>query len=168
MSYIEKNLIPGETVLYETRLHWVVMIWSLVGGALLACLALLLLMQTKAPSGAKNSGSGGSTTVGFALLAGAAIVIVIGFVRRNATEMAVTNKRVVIKKGLMSRQTIELLLGKVESIQVNESASGRMLGYGSLLIRGTGGTQDSFEMIGHPLEFRTQVQQQIEKMQPVR
>ena len=77
--------------------------------------------------------------------------------------MTVTNKRVFVKVGLAARRTIELLLSRVESIGVEESVMGRMLGYGTVIVRGTGGTPEVFNIISHPLEFRTQVQQQIEK-----
>ena len=60
---------------------------------------------------------------GVALLVCGVVVILMGMVRRNATEMAVTNRRVVIKTGLVSRKTIEMLLNKVESIEVSETAS---------------------------------------------
>jgi uncharacterized membrane protein YdbT with pleckstrin-like domain len=92
----------------------------------------------------------------------AATAIISGIVRRNATEMAVTNKRVVVKTGIASRRTFEMLLSKIESIGVEESVMGRMFGYGTVIIRGTGGTPDSFPKISHPLEFRRQVQQHIE------
>jgi uncharacterized membrane protein YdbT with pleckstrin-like domain len=87
-----------------------------------------------------------------------------GMVRRNATEMVVTNRPVVIKTGLTSRKTIEMLLNKVESIEVSETSFGRMLGYGTIVVIGTGGTSELFHRIAHPLEFRSQVQQQIEKV----
>src|SRR5215475_9184348 len=67
-----------------------------------------------------------------ALLLFSGVVIATGAVRRNATEMAVTNRRVVVKTGLASRKTIEMLLNKIESIEVNETAAGRALGYGSI------------------------------------
>jgi uncharacterized membrane protein YdbT with pleckstrin-like domain len=101
---------------------------------------------------------------GAALLVCGAVVILIGVVRRHATEMAVTNRRVVIKTGLMSRKTIEMLLNKVESIEVTETTGGRMLGYGTIVMIGTGGTSEPFRQIAQPLKFRNQVQQQIEKL----
>ena len=102
--------------------------------------------------------------VGVALLICGVVAILLGMVRRNATEMAVTNRRVVIKTGLASRKTIEMLLNKVESIEVSETAFGRMLGYGTIVVIGTGGTPEPFHKVAHPLEFRSQVQQQIEKL----
>jgi len=104
--------------------------------------------------------------IGFAALlaiAGVAAFIV-GVARRNATEMAVTTRRVVIKTGLAARKTIEMLLNKVESIEVSETTGGRMLGYGTIVIIGTGGTSEPFHRMAHPLQFRSQVQQQIEKL----
>ena len=99
------------------------------------------------------------------LLVCGVVVILVGMVRRNATEMAVTNRRVVIKTGLASRKTIEMLLNKVETIEVSETTAGRMLGYGTIVVIGTGGTPQPFHKVAHPLEFRSQVQQQIEKLQ---
>jgi uncharacterized membrane protein YdbT with pleckstrin-like domain len=103
--------------------------------------------------------------LGVAFFAVALIFIVRGILVRNATEMTVTNKRVFVKVGLAARRTVELLLSRVESIGVQESVMGRMLGYGTVIVHGTGGTPEVFNMIAHPLEFRTQVQQQIEKSQ---
>jgi uncharacterized membrane protein YdbT with pleckstrin-like domain len=91
----------------------------------------------------------------------AAILIFMGILKRNATEMAVTNKRVIVKSGLADRRTIELLLPRIESIAVEEPALGRILGYGTVIVRGTGGTPEVFPQIARPLEFREQVQRQI-------
>jgi len=91
----------------------------------------------------------------------AIITITYGVAKRNATEMAVTNRRVLIKTGMTSRRTLDLMLSRVESIGVEETAVGRMLGYGSVIVRGTGGTPEPFLMIAHPQEFRRAVQEQI-------
>src|SRR4029077_14793819 len=101
---------------------------------------------------------------GMALLVCGAVAILMGMVRRNATEMAATNRRAVIKKGLASRKTIAMLLNKVESIEVRETAYGRMRGYGTIVVIGTGGTPEPFHKVAHPLQFRSHVQQQIEKL----
>jgi uncharacterized membrane protein YdbT with pleckstrin-like domain len=165
MSYIDSNLVPGETVIYQTRLHWIVMIGHLFVG----CLVLILpgagllyyaFRDTALDPNAMHIMKWG----GAALIVVGVIVILIGMVRRNATEMAVTNRRVVIKTGLANRKTIEMLLNKVETIEVNETVAGRMFGYGTIVVIGTGGTPEPFEKVAHPLEFRNQVQQQIEKI----
>ncbi len=130
--------------------------------------ALALSIYTysdKSPTG-NTSGATGPSGVLLAIVGilsiAAAVTIISGIVRRNATEMAVTNKRVIVKTGIASRRTFEMLLSKIESIGVQESVMGRMFGFGTVTIRGTGGTPDSFAKIAHPLEFRKQVQQHIE------
>src|SRR5215472_16667420 len=88
-------------------------------------------------------------------------LFLVGFLKRKATEMAVTNKRVIVKTGIAERRTVEILLSRIESVAVDEPALGRLLGYGTVIVRGTGGTPETFEKIYHPLEFREQVQRQI-------
>jgi hypothetical protein len=164
MGYIDKNLTAGETVLYETRLHWIVMVRSIVVACVLVVAAgfVFYYAQTNASLDANTlhllEGAGGL------FLMAAIIQFVLGAVRRNATEMAVTNHRVVIKLGLVGRRTIEMILNKVESIEVKESTLGRMLGYGTIVVIGTGGTLEPFQRVAHPLQFRSAVQQQIEKL----
>ena len=166
MSYVESNLVPGETLIYQTRLHWVVMLWHLVLGCFLLVLpGALLLYSTHSQTGIESQTLQVMEIASAVLLVCGVVVILVGMVRRNATEMAVTNRRVVIKTGLASRKTIEMLLNKVESIEVSETTAGRMLGYGTIVVIGTGGTPQPFHKIAHPLEFRSQVQQQIEKLQ---
>jgi uncharacterized membrane protein YdbT with pleckstrin-like domain len=165
MSYVESNLVPGETVIYQTRLHWIVMLWHIVLGCLLLSLpGVLLLYYALGQTGIESSTGHIMESGGVALLVFGVVAILMGMVRRNATEMAVTNRRVVIKTGLVSRKTTEMLLNKVESIEVSETAFGRMLGYGSIVVIGTGGTPEPFHKVAHPLEFRSHVQQQIEKL----
>jgi uncharacterized membrane protein YdbT with pleckstrin-like domain len=164
MSYIEASLIPGETVVYQTRLHWIVMLRHLLLGLLLLAVsgALLsyLLHRPRFGNTGQHLAEGGAVT----LLVCGIVAVLAGVVRRRATEMAVTTRRVVVKQGLMSRKTIEMLLNKIETIEVSEPMVGRMLGYGSITMVGTGGTSEPFHKIAHPLQFRSAVQQQLEKL----
>lgn len=165
MSYVDASLVPGERLIYETRLHWVVMLGHLLVGLLLlifpgVVLLFFAMRNSEMEAWKVHSMEGG----GAALIIIGLIVIGIGMARRSTTEMAVTTRRVVIKTGLASRKTIEMLLNKVESIEVSEPAWGRFLGYGSIVVIGTGGTLEPFHLMAHPLEFRSQVQQQIEKL----
>jgi uncharacterized membrane protein YdbT with pleckstrin-like domain len=162
MRYIESNLVPGEVLIYQTRLHWIVMLGHLALGCLwLAAGALLLYytLTTQTSISMVHILEG----VGAALALGGVITILMGIARRSATEMAVTNRRVVVKTGLASRRTIEMLLNKVETIEVHETAFGRIAGYGTVVLIGTGGSSEPFDQVARPLEFRSQVQQQIEK-----
>ena len=171
MTYVDKNLVPGETLLYQTRHHWIVLLLPVLVGLLLSVPGAYLLMRAFMLRSGPGVGLGSSTIspqgmaiVGGMLLFAGVVTFSYGIVRRNATEMAVTNRRVLIKTGLASRKTIEMLLNKVESIEVSETTSGRMLGYGTIVVIGTGGTPQPFHKVAHPLEFRSQVQQQIEKL----
>lgn len=160
MSYIEKNLVPGETLVYKTRCHWIVMLWHLVGGGVLGLVAFAFF--TGAWMTTSKAASYQSAVVGGALaLIGAVALVGVGIARRAATEVAVSNKRVLIKRGVFSRRSIEVLLPKVESIGLDESLFGRVLGYGTVIVRGTGGTFETFDRIAHPNELRRQIQQQV-------
>jgi uncharacterized membrane protein YdbT with pleckstrin-like domain len=161
LSYAEKHLIAGETVQYETRLHWIVMVGHALIAAVLALIGVSLLITSWSSAKAGGPSSGLLRWAAVASLVLAAIFFGIGFVRRSATEMAVTNRRVIAKSGLANRRTIELLLPRIESIVVEEPALGRILGYGTVIVRGTGGTPEIFPLIARPLEFREQVQRQI-------
>lgn len=168
MSYIEKHLIAGETVVYTTRLHWIVLLGPLLLGLLfllVGSLVAALLVRLSTNINSRNDASSPLAAAGVILLVVGVACIVWGVFKRNATEMAVTDKRVVIKVGLLRRRTIELLLSQVESIVVEESMMGRILGYGDVALRGTGGTPETFNPVDHPIEFRKQVEQQIEKWQ---
>ena len=164
MSYIDATLVPGEEVVYQTRLHWVVMLGHILFSLVLVIAGAVLFVYLRMQTGLDMNLV--RILIGFAALlaiVGVAAFIV-GMARRNATEMAVTTRRVVIKTGLAARKTIEMLLNKVESIEVSETTGGRMLGYGTIVIIGTGGTSEPFHKMAHPLQFRSQVQQQIEKL----
>jgi len=160
VSYIDRNLIPGETVVYGTKCHWVVMFWPVIGGAVLGFVGFAFFaggwMATR--NGGRYEGA---MVWGALALLGAAALIASGIIRRLVTEVAVSNRRVLIKTGLLSRRSIEVLLPKVESIGVDESFVGRMLGYGSVIVRGTGGTFETFDKIAHPNDLRRQVHGQL-------
>ena len=165
MSYVEKHLIEGETVIYQTRLHWVVLIVPILLGLLFALTGAGMFVLSGRVKADQTMVHQSLMIMGAAFLVIALLFIARGVLLRNATEMTVTNKRVFVKVGLAVRRTIELLLSRVESIGVEESVMGRMFGYGTVIVRGTGGTPEIFNKIDRSLEFRTQVQQQIEKSQ---
>lgn len=146
MSYVDAKLLEGERVMYRTRLHWKVFIPPLLFAAVIAApLAWLELADRWNPLA--------WIPVGIVLL-----WLVAAFVRRQTSEFVVTNKRVLMKTGVFTVRSIELLLSKVEAIVVHQSLSGRMLGYGDIVLSGSGGTQEPFSSIQTPLAFRNAVQ----------
>jgi uncharacterized membrane protein YdbT with pleckstrin-like domain len=88
--------------------------------------------------------------VGILLLLGA-------WIRRQSTEIAVTDKRVIYKRGLLSRHTVEMNVSKIETVDVEQGLAGRIWGYGTLLIRGTGAGFEPLEGIGSPLRIRNAI-----------
>ena len=163
MSYVEKHLIPGETIQYQTKLHWIVMLGHVLVAAVLELLAITFLIAAFSSwKGVEVAPPRSVMYLGallFFVIGG--IFFTIGLLKRNATEMAVTNKRVIAKTGVANRRSIEILLSRIESVVVDEPAMGRILGYGTVIVRGTGGTPEVFEKIYRPLEFREQVQRQL-------
>ena len=154
MGYAAQSLVTGERMLYRTGLHWIVLLGPGLFGGCFVLLGIFILI----------GGDSGSTGVGLLIGGFGALVIAVAVMVRNATEMAVTSKRVIVKVGLLRRKTIELFLPRVESVIVEQGLLGRMLGYGSVVVRGTGGTAEPFKKVRSPLEFRRQVQQHIEDL----
>lgn len=141
MGYVESNLLPNEQIVYRAKLHWI--IYTLP--ATVFVIAILVAV----------AGGGIAAAVVGAL---GLVLLVPPWIRQGSSEFAITNKRVLIKVGLIRRHSLELLLQKVEGIGVDQGISGRILGYGTITVSGVGGTKEAFRMISNPLEFRRQVQ----------
>jgi len=161
MGYIDKNLIEGETVIYEAKPHWVLFLKPMILALILVAIAAALFYF--ASQSIDSSNTIWMRRIGEVLIALAIIPVVVGFFRRSAREYAVTNKRVVMQIGVMKRMSEEVFLNKIESIGVDQSVMGRMLGYGTVTIPGTGGSFEPFERVSAPLELRRQIQDQIGK-----
>ncbi len=86
-------------------------------------------------------------------------LFLIPIIKQWTSEFAITNKRVIVKTGLVARETLEMNLQKIESVNVDQSVLGRLLGYGDLVIVGTGGTKETFTNIRKPITFRKRFQE---------
>jgi len=148
MGYVTNNLLIGESICYEAKLHWVIFL----KGLLFIGISIAMLIWLEHPYGSYAA-------LFFFLLA--IFYLIRPAIDYYFSEFAVTNKRLIVKTGLIKINSLEILLNKVEGIQVNQSILGRILGYGSITITGTGGTRDPFLNIGNPLEFRRMAQEQI-------
>jgi len=150
MSYIEKNLMNAETILYRGKLHWIVFLWPVIW--------FIVAIKFFADGG--NAAAASGLFVLIAIVTGIA-----SFINYTTSEFGITNKRVIVKVGFIRRNSIEVLLNQVEGIQVNQGILGRILGFGSITISGTGGTKDPLHKISAPLEFRRKAQEQIASVQ---
>lgn len=158
MSIIERNMMEGEQVVFRGRLHWLVFLKP----------ALLLAGAVVAFAAGTNADVRYLTYLGWGLLAVAVVTGVASLLTRFSSEFLVTNKRVIAKVGFFNSHSLELLLTKVEAITVDQSLVGRMLGFGTVGITGTGGTVERFDRIARPVEFRTKIQEQISAVQDSR
>jgi uncharacterized membrane protein YdbT with pleckstrin-like domain len=142
MSYVESNLLPNEQITYRARLHRIIYLFP----AVMFVIAILVAL------------GGGNWIAGSALGIIGLVLMLPPWIKSSSSEFAITNKRVLIKVGLIRRHSLELLLQKVEGIGVDQGFLGRVLGYGTITVSGVGGTKEAFRMISNPLEFRRQVQ----------
>lgn len=151
MSYVRHILQPGETLVHESRLHWLVY-WRAVLLLVIAAVLAAFAGRTSAAEPQRWLLLGAAFFLVVALLAGIG-----AFIRRHSTELAVTDHRIIYKSGLFSRHTIEMNRAKVESVDVDQSILGRILGYGTVLVRGTGGGLEPLRNIEDPLTLRSRI-----------
>lgn len=142
--YVDKVLQPGEQVRYRASLHWI-LYWP---GALLWVLAAVLYMATS---------NGFVRFVAFLLFAGGLILLAREWFVWWTTEIAVTNRRVIYKIGLISRKTTEMHMDKVESVDIEQSIPGRILDYGNVVVRGAGAGIEPIPQVASPLELRNHI-----------
>ena len=158
MKYVTRVLQPGETVVYATTLHWLVYFRSVI--LLLIGIGLLVASQYVITGNSPQFNQ--YLTLGPQIAAGvfflfAIIAALRALIRRATTELAITDRRVIYKAGLLRRRTIEINRSKVETVGVNQSILGRMLGFGTVVVRGTGGSFEPIPFIAEPLTFRNHI-----------
>jgi len=146
MSYVESQLLAGERISYRAHLHKILFLPAYLLGALTLLAALISIAVT-------------DLWLVVAILG----VLTAAFyvweqIIYSTSEFVVTDRRVIIKIGWIKRRTLETMLGKVEALGVDQGLLGRLLGFGTITVTGTGGTQETFHQIAAPLEFRKQVQ----------
>tara|TARA_B100000315_G_scaffold104460_1_gene95834 strand:- start:330 stop:746 length:417 start_codon:yes stop_codon:yes gene_type:complete len=128
MGYVEQTLSSGEQVLYTARFHWLY--------TFSAIMALIFLA-----------------------IVGIGIFIFLSMmITKWTTEIAVTNKRLIYKRGWIARKTDELSPKKIEEINVSQGVVGRILGFGKIRIQGTGGGEIVLPNIDDPLTFRREIE----------
>lgn len=124
-SYVEGALVKGERIIHLGHIS----LWSI--WHLIALGAVLL------------------PAFGIGL-----IFLAMAYIRYKTTELAITTRRVIVKFGFIRRSTVEINIGKVESIQVEQEVLGRVFNFGTLVISGAGAAQAPIPGISRPMEFR--------------
>lgn len=147
MSYISQVMEDGEELIHQAKVHWIVflnsVIYAVVAGVgiwfgVKPDMELFLLL-----------------TLGFGFAAVTSLVL--AFLTRISTELAVTDRRIISKEGFIRRETSEIDRSKVEGVNVNQSVLGRVLGYGTVGVTGTGGKISPMDNIADPITFRANV-----------
>lgn len=147
MSYISQVLEDGEELIHQAKVHWIVylnsVVYALISGTsiwfgLKPDMQLVFLLA-------------------FAFGIAAVTSLVLAFLTRISTELAVTDRRIISKEGFIRRQTSEIDRSKVEGVNVKQSVLGRVLGYGTVGVTGTGGKISPMDNIDDPIAFRANV-----------
>jgi uncharacterized membrane protein YdbT with pleckstrin-like domain len=149
MSYLKNVLQPGEQVRHVTNIHWIIYLPGLVA---LAAAGATLIMALASDT----------TRELWQILAALLFVIALAMIfaawfRRWTTEIAVTNRRIIYKRGFIRRHTIEMNMDKVASVDVVQSVFGRLFNYGNITIQAVGQNLEAIPTIEAPIEFRNNV-----------
>ncbi|MDY0411986.1 PH domain-containing protein [Methanothrix soehngenii] len=134
-SYIDESLGKDECVVFRTKVHWSVLMAPL----------LLTVLFIFFP-------------VGWIL---SVLWLIWAGLTYMGSEIGITNRRVIMKKGFFGTKTFERQLEKIERIDVSQGPFAKMLGYGSVIIWGTGQASERYQLIPAPFEFKAKVQEQI-------
>jgi len=150
MKYVKRVLQPDETIVHESRLHPLIFLPALFWLAIAVGLLIAGSMNQDVPQ------------LGFYIAAAAFGLLALfawlrAAIRRATTELAVTDRRVIYKSGLLARHTLEMNRSKVESVDVDQSILGRMCGFGTIVVRGTGGSLEPMRMVSDPIRFRSHI-----------
>ncbi len=152
MAYYTKVLQPEETVRDVAHLHWSIY-WPCVFFLLIA-IAIAVVGEWVAVQEPQR------TYCLYAAAAIAALGVLVGlseWIRRRSTEIVVTDRRVIYKRGLLSRYTVEMNITRIETVDVIQSIGGRIFNYGTVVIRGTGTGIEPLRGIGGPVRLRNAI-----------
>ncbi len=152
MGYVERVLQPGEKIRLATTVSWT----TYLPGLVLCVIGIIIFFMRPGPEVAAFLYMLVLLIAAVLFLAGLALAAQAWF-RRITTEVAVTDRRIIYKRGFINRHTVEMHMDKVESVDVDQSILGRLFNYGDVIIHGTGETVEPLRAIDRPLEFRNQV-----------
>jgi len=160
-SYISKILRPNEIVLHRGKIHWFIYIKAIISAFMAAAAWVAIYMQAWLylalhPDRHEVISWG---VMGAAILfsLSAFVSFVKGFIERISTELAITDQRIIAKKGFIKRTTSEINNSKIEGVSVIQSIVGRIFGFGTVIVQGTGGGIAPMDKIDDPLIFRNHV-----------
>jgi uncharacterized membrane protein YdbT with pleckstrin-like domain len=146
-AYVESVLAAGENVIYRAAISSWKYFLSYAGGILLIVGGGAVMYYAPFPEPWTRVAGIVLFSVGLATLFSALL-------RQRTTELVLTDRRIIAKRGIMARDTVEMNLSKVESLHVSQGIMGRMLDYGDVAVVGTGSSLEPLRGVSHPLELR--------------
>lgn len=132
MSYAEKNLAPGESIVYRARYHWIYYRTALVLLLVSAVLALWWWLASRLPGAQSASPVFGNLALLF--LGAAVAAFLVRRVRNAADEFVVTNRRVMRKIGIFAREAEHAPIEKIQDVTIDQGVMARLLGYGTVAL----------------------------------
>jgi uncharacterized membrane protein YdbT with pleckstrin-like domain len=153
MAYYTKVIQAGEDVRYHGKLHWIIYKVSICFGVLAALFGILDALGYNQFTDRLPVFS--AAWIVFLLLA--IVSFIPAWYHRATTEIVVTDKRIICKSGWISLRTEEMNISKVETVDVNQSVLGRILGYGDVLVKGTGASLEPVYRVSRPIELRNAI-----------
>lgn len=157
-GYIDKSLVEGEHVIARAYYHWVEWIWPVL--AIVIPVALLIAEWTYVTPQHREW----LDYITYSLLGAGVLYFLWELIRIRETELAVTDRRFIRKTGWISRDTNEIELRSIEEVNLKQTILGRLLGYGTIIIRGTGAGVVPSPGIARPREFQKAIQSGQAKM----
>lgn len=154
--YTDKLLLSDEKVVYASRLHWVIYaggLFTICAGVVFAHFGNSVAHQFLPANWAKVIDNSLRNAALGTILIGA-LQLFRSFIRQISTELIITNRRVISKFGFIAATTYELMMPKVEGANIDQTVAGRILGYGTVLVKGTGGGTSPVDHIAEPARFQ--------------
>lgn len=154
-SYVSQQLRPNETILYIAKVHWVVYILPVV----------ILYFSVPRAFAPRAFAGDAIPLVGIIVTLAGLLLLCSAVIKQFTTELAITNERVIAKFGLISRTTSEQQLDRVEGVNLNQSILGRILNYGTITVRGTGGGLTPIPVIKNPGAFQSKLSETLAEIE---
>ena len=148
-NYVNSHLATEEHVVYEAHHHWCIWILPILGFVFFSipCLGVIISIPS-------DKLDGPDFLFFFSLGLFGIWGLIYTLIKTTTDEFAITNQRLIIKTGVISRRSFELNLAKVETIAVSQYIFGRIFNCGQISIRGTGSTICKLTCIAAPFDFR--------------
>jgi len=158
-SYLQSIIMPDERVFYRATLHWIVYVQGLIftiGGGLFGYFMPVIVDAFFGDAAARHM-TRPLALIGFGIILVGAVLLLGAWIRQSSTELVVTNKRVIAKYGFISRETFELMINRVTGANFDQTVMGRVLGYGTIIVRGAGGDISPIDNVDDPRGFHNAV-----------